>query len=95
VTLRVTDSTGATSELRKNAYVNVAHKVCVVPNFFNVNSNQDVKIQKDWHDAGFTTNVTILPGPGGKSYKIQYQSINGGISDPQPAGCGSVITVGP
>jgi PKD repeat protein len=93
VTLRVTDNTSATSVLRKNGYVIVAHKVCVVPNFFNVGSNQAMKIQKDWHDAGFTTNVTILAGP--KNYKIQYQSINGGISDPQPAGCGSVISVGP
>jgi PKD repeat protein len=92
VTLRVTDSTGS-STLRKNGYVIVGHTICVVPNFFNVNSNQVNKIQKDWHDAGFTTDVTILPGPG--NYKIQYQSINGGISDPQPAGCGSVISVGP
>ena len=93
VTLRVTDSTGATSTLRKNGYVNVTHKVCVVPNFFNVRSNQVAKIQKDWDDAGFTTDVIILPGP--NNYRIQYQSINGGISDPQPAGCGSVLTVGP
>jgi PKD repeat protein len=94
VTLRVTDSTGS-STLRKNGYVNVTHKICVVPNFFNVFSDQTTKIQKDWHDAGFTTNVTVLPSPDGKKYKIQYQSINGGISDPQPAGCGSVISVGP
>jgi PKD repeat protein len=95
VTLRVTDNSGATSVLRKNGYVIVQHKVCVVPNFFNVQSDPAVKIQKDWHDAGFTTNVTILAAPDGKKYKIQYQSINGGISDPQPAGCGSVLTVGP
>ena len=65
----------------------------MVPNFFNVRSNQVAKIQKDWDDAGFTTDVTILPGP--NNYRIQYQSINGGISDPQPAGCASVLTVGP
>ena len=56
-------------------------------------SNQGTQIQNDWHGAGFTTNVTILAGP--NNYKIQYQSINGGISDLQPAGCGSVLTVGP
>ncbi len=94
VTLRVTDSTG-TSTLRKNAYVNVQQRVCVVPNFFNVFSDQTARIQRDWDDAGFTTNVTILPSPDGKKYKIRYQSINGGITDPQPAGCGTVLTVGP
>ena len=94
VTLRITDSTGATSTLRKDGYVIVQHKICVVPNFFGVRANQVTKIQNDWHGAGFTTNVTILPGSP-SNYKIQYQSINGGISDPQPAGCGSVLTVGP
>jgi PKD repeat protein len=95
VTLRVTDNTTAQSTLRKNGYVNVTHRVCVVPNFFNVFSDQTSKIQDDWHAAGFTTNVTILPSADGRKYKIQFQSINGGISDPQPAGCGSVLTVGP
>ena len=95
VTLRVTDDTAATSTLRKNGYVNVTHRICVVPNFFNVFSDQTTRIQNDWHGAGFTTDVTILPSPDGRKYKIQYQSINGGISDPQPAGCGSLLTVGP
>jgi PKD repeat protein len=93
VTLRVTDNTGATSTLRKNAYVNVTHKICVVPNFFGYKSNQATKIQNDWHAQGFTTNVTILPGP--RNYTVQYQSINGSTIDPQPAGCGSVLSVGP
>jgi PKD repeat protein len=93
VTLRVTDSTGVTSTLRKNGYVNVQHKICVVPNFFGYKSNQDTRIQNDWHSQGFTTNVTILSGQG--NYTIQYQSINGSTIDPQPAGCASILTVGP
>jgi PKD repeat protein len=95
VTLRVTDSTGS-STLTKNGYVNVTHKICVVPNFFGYKSNQATRIQNDWHAQGFTTNVTILPGPPGSgNYTIQYQSINGSTIDPQPAGCGSVLSVGP
>jgi PKD repeat protein len=90
VTLRVTDNTGAKSTLRKNGYVNVQHKVCVVPNFFNTKENQ---AQNRWNSAEFTT--TVIFQAGSNNYTIKYQSINGGISDPQPAGCGSVITVGP
>lgn len=92
VTLRVTDSTG-TSTLRKNGYVIVTHKICVVPNFFGYKKNQGNKIQNDWDAQGFTTDVTILPGPG--NYTIQYQSINGSTVDPQPAGCDSLLSVGP
>jgi PKD repeat protein len=90
VTLRVTDNTGAKNTLRKNGYVNVQHKICVVPNFANTRRNQ---AQNRWNTAGFTT--TVLFQPGSNNYQIKYQSINGGISDPQPAGCASVITVGP
>jgi PKD repeat protein len=90
VTLRVTDNTGATSTLRKNGYVNVAHRVCTVPNFFNTNQNQ---AQNRWASAGFTTTVLFQTGP--NNYKIKYQSINGSTVDPQPDGCASIITVGP
>jgi PKD repeat protein len=90
VTLRVTDNTGATSTLRKNGYVNVQHRVCVVPNFFNTNSN---RAQNLWTSAGFSTQVLFQAGQ--NNYKIQYQSINGSTVDPQPAGCASIITVGP
>jgi PKD repeat protein len=90
VTLRITDDTGATSTLRKNGYVNVQHKICTVPNFFNTKKNS---AQSRWNAAGFTTNVTFQTGQG--NYTIRYQSINGGIVDPQPASCGTAITVGP
>jgi PKD repeat protein len=89
VTLQVTDNTGAKSVLRKNGYVNVQHQVCIVPNFFNTNSNQ---AQNRWSSAGFSTQV-LFQNQG--NYKIQYQSINGATVDPQPAGCASIITVGP
>ncbi len=93
VTLRVTDSSGATNTLRKDDYVIVQHKICTVPNFFNVNSNPKSKAQKIWADAGFSTQVFFQSGP--KNYKITYQSIVGSTVDPKPAGCNSAITVGP
>ena len=63
--------------------------VGAVPNFFNTNSNQ---AQNRWQSAGFTTQV-LFQNQG--NYKIKYQSINGATVDPQPAGCASIITVGP
>jgi PKD repeat protein len=90
VTLRVTDSTGATNTLRKNGFVIVQHKVCTVPDFFNV---VKTKAQQRWTAAGFTTTVQFLPG--GNNYKIKSQTIVGGTIDPQPNGCATVITVGP
>ena len=76
--------------LRKNGYVNVQHRVCVVPNFFNTNKNQ---AQSRWASAGFSTQVLFQAGS--NNYKIKYQSINGSTVDPRPAGCASIITVGP
>ena len=89
VRLRVTDSTGATNTLVKKAYIVISNMICTVPDFGNTNPN---KAQKTWSDAGFTTTVQFRPG---NYNKIIYQSINGGVIDPQPGGCDAVITVGP
>ncbi len=91
VTLRVTDDTGAQSELTKADFVIVHRKICTVPDFFNTRTNQ---AQSRWASAGFTTTVDMQADPP-PHYDITYQSIVGGIIDPQPAGCDSVITVGP
>jgi PKD repeat protein len=90
VTLRVTDSTGATSTLTKTDYVVVQRRICTVPDFFNTRKNQ---AQNRWNSAGFTQPVQFQVGP--NNYVIKYQSIVGGLIDPQPAGCDSIITVGP
>lgn len=95
VRLRVTDSTGATSELTKVGAVVVTDRICVVPDFANRQRNE---AQGIWAAAGFTTTVTTLPsgqGQGNGNYQINYQSLVGGTINPQPNGCGSTITVGP
>jgi PKD repeat protein len=95
VTLRVTDNTGAQSTLTKAVYVIVGRRTCTVPDFFNTKRND---AQSRWAAAGFTTTVITQPpknGGGNANYNIGYQSIVGGLIDPQPAGCASVITVGP
>jgi PKD repeat protein len=89
IKLRVTDSAGAQNEMTKKAYIIIANKICVVPDFGNTNPN---KAQKTWEDAGFSTTVLFEPG---RYNKLGYQSITGGTIDPQPDGCDSVITVGP
>ena len=61
-----------------------------MPDFGNTRTNQ---AQAKWAAAGFTTSVQFDPGP--NNYKITKQSIIGGTIDPQPGGCGTVITVGP
>ena len=90
ITLRVTDSTGGQSTITKVGYIVVTNKVCVVPDFGNVKKNS---AQARWAAAGFTTQVLFQGGQG--NYTINYQSITGGTIDPQPAGCASIITVGP
>lgn len=90
VTLRVTDSSGATSVITKVGAAVVTNKVCVVPDFANVKKNS---AQNRWSAAGFTTTVQTLPPNG--NYDINYQSLVGGTRDPQPNGCASTITVGP
>ena len=90
VRLRVTDSTGAQSTLTKVAYIYVSKRVCTVPDFAKTKKNN---AQSLWASAGFTTNVLFQSGPG--NYTIHSQTILGGTIDPQPDGCGSVITVGP
>ena len=89
VTLTVSDGT-TDSTLQKLDYIVVGRRVCIVPDFGNRRAGQ---AQRRWEDAGFTTTVTLLPGP--NNYAIQYQSIVGGTVDPQPDGCDSAITVGP
>jgi PKD repeat protein len=89
VTLKVTDNTGATSTLTKKGYIVISNKLCTVPDFGNTNPN---KAQRTWDNAGFTTTVLFKPG---NYNKINYQSITGGVIDPQPGGCDAVITVGP
>jgi PKD repeat protein len=91
VTLRVTDSTGAQSTLTKTDYVIVQRPICTVPDFFNTRTNQ---AQNRWSAAGFTTTVQFLRATP-PHYNIKYQSIVGGIIDPQPDGCDSPMTVGP
>ena len=90
VRLKVTDSTGATNELIKKAYIVITNKICTVPDFGNTRTNQ---AQAKWAAAGFTTSVLFDPGP--NNYKIVTQSITGGTIDPQPGGCAATITVGP
>jgi len=90
VTLRVTDDLGATSTLTKVGYVNVADLICAVPDFFNTRKND---AQDRWEDADFTSDVLFQTGIG--NYLIKYQSMVGGLIDPQPDGCASAITVGP
>ena len=90
VTLRVTDSAGATQTLTKLGAVVVAERLCIVPDFANVRRNS---AQALWNAAGFTTTVSFLSGNG--NYDIQSQTLVGGLIDPQPNGCASTITVGP
>ena len=90
VTLTVTDSTGATNSQTKVAYIIVSERICTVPDFANVRTGA---AQGLWNSAGFTTNITFLPGR--NNYKIQQQTLTGGTENPLPDGCDSQITVGP
>jgi PKD repeat protein len=90
VTLRVTDSTGATNVQTKTAYILVDRKICTVPDFANHHKND---AQGIWATAGFTTTVQFAAGNG--NYTIHSQSLVGGTIDPPPNGCASTITVGP
>lgn len=60
--------------------------MCTVPDFDNVRKNNAADT---WSDAGFTGSVTFLSGPG--NYRIHYQSLTPGSSEP----CISGIEVGP
>ena len=91
ITLRVTDSTGATSTLTKKAYIVITNKVCIVPDFGNQKQN---RAQGLWSDAGFTTQVQFAPGSPNGNWTINTQTLTGGFIDP-PGGCGATITVGP
>jgi PKD repeat protein len=90
VRLKVTDSTGATNEVIKKAYIVITNKICTVPDFGNTRTNQ---AQAKWAAAGFTTAVQFDPGP--NNYKIVTQAPTGGTIDPQPGGCAATIRVGP
>lgn len=102
VMLTVRESgTGATNSLTKVDYIVVERRLCTVPDFAGVRrfpQGNQPHAQQVWDAAGFTTQVISLPanqGPANGNYVIRYQSILGGTIDPQPAGCDSVITVGP
>ena len=86
----MTATGGATNTLTKKAYIVITNQICIVPDFGNRKKNQAEGL---WSAAGFTTQVQFQNGQG--NYNIVYQSLTGGMIDPQPAGCGSVITVGP
>jgi PKD repeat protein len=90
VSLRVTDSAGATNSVTKVGYINALRPICVVPDFARVNRNQ---AQSVWSAQGFTT--TVQYAAGNWNGRIRTQSIVGGTIDPQPDGCDSIITVGP
>jgi PKD repeat protein len=92
VRLQVTDdqATPNVHYIVKQAYVVASKKVCTVPDFAGVRRNA---AQARWDAAEFTTTVQFLPGNG--NYTIHSQSLVGGVVDPQPDGCDSVITVGP
>jgi PKD repeat protein len=90
ISLRVTATGGATNTLTKKAYIVITNQICTVPAFGTYKKNQ---AQALWTGAGFTTQVQFQAGQG--NYNIGYQSLTGGTIDPQPAGCASVITVGP
>ena len=87
VTLDVSDGT-TTNSLTKRAFILVDSIPCRVPNFFNVKKND---AQALWTDAGFTTALQYLSGPG--NYKIKTQSL-AGTSVPTD-GCAATIEVGP
>jgi PKD repeat protein len=88
VTLTVSDGTTSNSQT-KVGFIVVADKPCIVPNFAGVRKNS---AQGIWATAGFTTNMTFLPGQG--NYKIGVQSLPGGLTNP-PNGCNATIQVGP
>jgi len=88
VTLTVSDGTTSNSQT-KVGFIVIADKPCIVPNFAGVRKNS---AQTMWAAAGFTTNVTFLPGQG--NYKIGVQSLPGGLTNP-PGGCNATIQVGP
>ncbi len=95
VSLRVTEAgTGKQDTQTKNVFVIVDKKLCTVPDFANKKKSD---AQGIWNTAGFSTSVAFLPPPpkGNQDYRIQQQSIVGGVIDPQPNGCASTITVGP
>ncbi len=89
VSLRASDGT-TTNTVTKAGYINVLRKICIVPDFARTKKND---AQTRWSTAGFTTSVLFQSGNG--NYTIHNQTLTGGTIDPQPAGCDSIITVGP
>jgi hypothetical protein len=64
---------------------------CQVPSFSGVRKNNATAI---WTGAGFTAaNITFLSGSG--NYKISYQSLVGGLVNPNGGCSGATIQVGP
>lgn len=87
VRLTVTNTSGS-SFVEKTVIVD--HKICTVPNFAGVRKNDAAGL---WSSYGFTGTITYRSGSG--NYKINFQSLQGGLLDPQPGGCASGIEVGP
>ncbi|MEX2547569.1 MAG: TadE/TadG family type IV pilus assembly protein [Chloroflexota bacterium] len=70
--------------------VNYVFVGCKVPAFAGVHKNSAAT---NWTNAGFSaSNMSYLSGTG--NYKIGYQSLAGGLVNPQ-GGCSATITVGP
>jgi Flp pilus assembly protein TadG len=85
-TFSVTLSVQGTSLTRSN-YV---YMTCKVPSFSGVRANSAVTT---WVNAGFSS-AKLSKQSGTGNYKIGYQSIAGGLVNPQ-GGCSASITVGP
>lgn len=92
VRLQVQDAALQTAEFVRAGAVVVGDRPCTVPDFANHNVST---AQGIWEGEGFTTTVTAEPpGRGPADYKIKYQSLPGGLTNP-PGGCAATITVGP
>lgn len=87
VTLKVTDATDATSQLKKTGFIVVDRHICTVPDFAGLTVPQARTL---WVQNGFVGS-NLFPANGG--FTIRSQSLPGGQIDPQPLGCDSVITV--
>ena len=88
-TVRLTVTNGSGSNFVEKT-VPIEHVICTVPNFAGVHTSNAASL---WSDFGFTGAITYRAGSG--NYKINYQSLQGGLVDPQPGGCASGIEVGP
>ena len=88
--LTVTDNTGATNTLVKKGYIVISNMICHGARLRQHQPQQGAEdLVRCWlHDGRSNSSP-------GNYNKIIFQSINGGVIDPQPGGCDAVITVGP